>query len=130
MSPEGLTHLDIGRGRSITDEFIPIRGLHSITVWQDEREMGRLFLIMPEERQDSVLLDVFVYWPEDRRKGYGSDMVKYVNEHYHEIITGYRNKAGLSLCLKNGYTLTRPLFKGQKAFLTFTSKKEGPHGRQ
>lgn len=121
---EDLNRLDIGKGRSITDEFIPVNGLHNITVWQGEREIGRLFLLMPEGRSDFALLDVYVYWPEDRRKGYASDLVQYVKTHYRDIITGYRSKAGLNLCLKNGFKLMRPMFKGQRAFLTFTSKKE------
>jgi hypothetical protein len=116
--------LDIGRGRTITHEAISVNELHNITVWQGEREIGRLFMVTPPERSDAVLLDVYVYWPEDRRKGYASDLLKYAKNKFPNIITGYRSRPGLNLCLKNGFKLIRPMFQKQKAFLTFEKEEK------
>lgn len=120
-----LTRTDIGRGRVITDEVLPLKELRSITVYQDNREVGRLFMVQPEEIPQAVLVDVTVFWPEDRRKGYASDMLAYVKEKFPAVITSYRSKPGLKLCLKNGFKLTRPPFGGKKAFLTYSMKEAG-----
>lgn len=126
MPSGGMKSLDIGRGRRITDELIVVEGIHSITVWQGEKEVGRTFVILPAERTDAVILDVYVYWPEDRRKGYASDMLQYATKAWNKLITGYRSKVGLNLCLKNGFKLTKPLFKSGKSLLTFDAAgKEG-----
>jgi len=123
-----IVERDIGRGRRITDEMIPVHAIHSITAWQGDREVGRTFVILPQDRDDAVILDVIVYWPEDRRRGYASDMLQYATRAWNKLITGYRSKAGLHLCLKNGFQLTRPLFKSGKSLLTFNSCKGGSNG--
>lgn len=127
---EQVRKTDVGRGRAVAEEFIPCHGIWNLTVYQGEREVGRLFIIEPPDRRDAVLLDIYIYWPEDRRKGYASDLLKYVKAKWPEVITGYRNKAGLHLCLQNGFTLTKPPVGG-KSFLTYsTKKKEGRYGHQ
>ncbi len=111
-------------GHTIKDEFFECHGVHNVGLYVKGKMVGRALMIIPSDREEYVLLDINIHDEADRRKGLGSELMKYIIDQFSPIITGYRTSAGRDLCLKHGFRLRKKFHSKEIDILTYVRGME------
>ncbi len=109
-------------GKTITPEFFECDKVYNYPIYDGKRMIGRALLIAPFEITDGlVLLDIYIYEEEDRRKGAAEELLNLIKAFHPKIRTSHLSNAGLQLCLKNGFKLKKQ--KGQPDLLYYIQEE-------
>ena len=111
-------------GNIIQPDYVKLDGLHNMVIYTpDHKEMlGRALILEPENKEyPPVLLDIYIYDEENRRKGAADDLMEVICETFPVVITGKSTTRGRSLCLKHGF---KEQMSDKGAFLVYTMPPE------
>jgi len=116
-------------------EQLPVDMLIHIPIYdKNNRMLGRAILTRNVETgrnngkmnllETTILLDIVVYEPEDRRKGIADELMGYITScgEFKSILTGISTEPGRALCLKWGFK--QATIKGEN-FLIWRKEKNG-----
>jgi len=114
--------------QEIKDEYFECYGVYNIGIYDGKRLVGRAILLNTPDLEELVLLDIYVYNEEDRRKGYADKLMWFLTQRHDAMITSWLTTAGRDLCLKHGFFMMKSAFKNQIDLLGY--RKESPDGSE
>ena len=110
--------------QEIKDEYFECYGVYNTGIYEGKRLVGRAILLNTPDLEELVLLDIYVYHEEDRRKGYADKLMWFLTQRHDAMITSWLSTAGRDLCLKHGFFMMKSAFKNQIDLLGY--RKESP----
>lgn len=106
-------YLNSNKGHEIHYECFECSLVHNVPLYIEGKMVARAFVIEPEDTDWYILFAVHVYDPENRGKGYGSEVLDFVKKRFGKIQTGARNKRVAKWLINNGFKTKKNLFKKQ-----------------
>jgi hypothetical protein len=113
------TDIHLDSGHLLKDEYFECHGVHNVQLYVKGKMVGRALVIVPSDRNEFVLLDINIHDECNRRKGWGSEIMKYLTDYFSPILTSYRTSAGRDICLKHGFRLRKAFHKKEIDILTY-----------
>lgn len=112
-------YLNSNEGHEIRYECFECSLVHNIPLYIKGEMVARAFVIEPEDTDWYILFAVHVYDPENRGKGYGSEVLDFVKKRFDRVKTGARNPRVAKWLTKNGFKVKKSLFKKQEDIYFF-----------
>jgi len=107
-------YLNSNEGHEIRYECFECTLVHNIPLYIDNEVVARAFVIEPEDTDWYILFDITIHDPENRGKGYGSEVLDFVKKRFEKIQTGARNQRVGKFLTNNGFKVKKSLFKKQE----------------
>lgn len=114
----------------IVNEYVECYGVWNIVVYRKDKVAGRVLLLNLPQRPAPILLDIYIYRDEDRRKGLADALIEYVTSRFDLVQTSFLSNAGLQLCLKHGFVWERSMYKNQPERLWYSKESVEGKGEQ
>jgi hypothetical protein len=116
-----IRRVNINKTTRLEVEYLSeVGAIDNICLFVKDRMVGRA-IIIPLDASRVLLLDIYVYSPDDRGKGYASTIMRSIVETYDHVVTSWLSAAGRDLCLKHGFELNGKV-------LTYQKKVEATNG--
>lgn len=112
-------YLNSHEGHEIRYECFECSLVHNIPLYIENEMVARAFVIEPEDTDWYILFDIQIHDPENRGKGYGSEVLDFVKKRFDRIQTGARNQRVANWLIKNGFKVKKSLFKKQEDIYFF-----------